>query len=129
MEGLLGALLGSFRGLCASKHGSNVAERVILCLSQSGLDALHASLSHGATLRELLGLSYGAYVLRALVTRLPPRARTAMVQAAYEAAPHQKGALGRTFANLAAASAHLDHLHAQVPLQRQRLLERQPHPL
>merc|ERR1719453_2393981 len=79
-EAMLAALLPRLDALSRSKHGSNVAEMVLMRASSGQLEAKRSQIfgpDHPEQLREMMGSPFGNYVLQALLRRLEPSLRAA----------------------------------------------------
>jgi len=77
-EEMLAALLPRMLALSRSKHGSNVAEMVLLRASPSQLRDVHAQVFGSLEqLRDLMESPYGNYVLQAMMRRLDTETRAA----------------------------------------------------
>jgi len=82
-EAMLAALLPKLDALSRSKHGSNVAEMVLMRASAVQLEQKRAQIfgpEHPEQLREMMGSPFGNYVLQALLRRLEPGLHAAALQ-------------------------------------------------
>jgi len=81
-EAMLAKLLPSLLALSRSKHGSNVAEMVLMRASMAQIEQVHAQIfgGPGRQLLELMESPYGNYVLQALLKRLDAAQRAAALQ-------------------------------------------------
>merc|ERR1712110_857690 len=84
-EVMLTLLLPRLRTLSSSKHGSNVAEMLLLRARPEQVEQVRnqifeSSSTSGEQLRELMASPFGNYVLQALLRLLEPEKRAAALR-------------------------------------------------
>jgi len=84
-EQMLTRLLPRCLSLSSSKHGSNVAELLLVLASPQQIEEVRNTIFGGSpaarhTLRQLLESPFGNYVLQTLLRRLTPEGRAAAIE-------------------------------------------------
>merc|ERR1719473_2456914 len=121
-EAMLAALLPRLDALSRSKHGSNVAEMVLMRASAGQLELKRAQIfgpDHPEQLREMMSSPFGNYVLQALLRRLEPSLRAAAL-ARIEAETSASN-FGRAIIAAAAALARPRPPQAQIQAWTHRM--------